>query len=346
MTNEPGSACGPCDLDSFVCNGAEGVMCPTYSMNACGGCSTLTETLGDTCSSCAGPSCAWLCEPEGVLACSAQPNPDFVWVPAGETAIGASEDDVLLPLSLPRVQAAVSLPFAIHRYEVHQALFESIMGFNPSDPDLQLGGAHPVNGANLYQALEFLNGWSISEGRSPCYILQRCDEDIEAADYACDVVRTNATCLGYRLPTSLEWEVAARANTLSTTFAGNPTESDYAESVDAVAWSASNSDGTLRRIGLLDASPNGLYDVFGNVAEWTMSPATSRTAYDRPTEAPYTEPLPELVAEHGVVIVRGGSILDEPTLMSAARIQTARAAVPARAIGIRAVLNAGLMEVP
>jgi formylglycine-generating enzyme required for sulfatase activity len=69
----------------------------------------------------------------------------------------------------------------------------------------------------------------------------------------------------YRLPTLEEWQYAARAGTKSVYFFGNDPDQlkDY-------AWYSANSEGTYHRIGTKKPSPWGLYDMYGNVAEWTL----------------------------------------------------------------------------
>jgi formylglycine-generating enzyme required for sulfatase activity len=65
--------------------------------------------------------------------------------------------------------------------------------------------------------------------------------------------------IGGRLPTEKEWEYAARAGT--TTARYGP--------IDAVAWYDRNSGGTTHPVGLMQANEFGLYDMLGNVWEWT-----------------------------------------------------------------------------
>ena len=62
-----------------------------------------------------------------------------------------------------------------------------------------------------------------------------------------------------RLPTEIEWEFAARA--------GSPAPR-YGE-IDAIAWYAGNSDKRAHPVGRKAPNGFGLYDMLGNVWEWT-----------------------------------------------------------------------------
>ncbi|SDL28395.1 Formylglycine-generating enzyme, required for sulfatase activity, contains SUMF1/FGE domain [Catalinimonas alkaloidigena] len=113
----------------------------------------------------------------------------------------------------------------------------------------------------------------------------------------------------YRLPTEAEWEYACRAGTTTAYSFG-----DDASRLSDYAWAYDNSNNKYQKVGQKKPNPWGLYDMHGNVAEWTLNQYTT-DGYQRTQGQPWSPPT-QLYPR----TVRGGSWDDDPgELRSAAR---------------------------
>lgn len=116
----------------------------------------------------------------------------------------------------------------------------------------------------------------------------------------------------YRLPTEAEWEYACRAGTQTAySFGDDPAMlSDY-------AWFYDNSNGKYQKVGTKKPNGWGLYDMHGNVMEWTID-QFSRDYFQHVGRNP-ADPLlrPQTLYPRSV---RGGGWDDDPErLRSASR---------------------------
>ena len=116
----------------------------------------------------------------------------------------------------------------------------------------------------------------------------------------------------YRLPTEAEYEYACRAGTTTTYFFG-----DDPAQLGENAWFADNSDFKYQKVGKKKPNPWGLYDIIGNVTEWTLD-QYDPNYYKQFTDT-VTEPWNKSIKPYPQV-VRGGSWSDEADkLRSASR---------------------------
>jgi formylglycine-generating enzyme required for sulfatase activity len=119
------------------------------------------------------------------------------------------------------------------------------------------------------------------------------------------------TGIFFRLPTEAEWEYAARAGSTTTYPTGK-----NAKDLKEYAWFSDNSDNKYHKVGLLKPNAWGLYDMLGNVQEWTLDEYREDYFKIISENTPSVEPTAQLPRT-----VKGGSYKDKATeLRSAHRI--------------------------
>jgi formylglycine-generating enzyme required for sulfatase activity len=124
--------------------------------------------------------------------------------------------------------------FYLGKTEVTQKQYQAIMGDNPSHFK---GENRPVENVSWNEAQEFIKKLNEKEGTKK-----------------------------YRLPTEAEWEYAARAGTTTKWSFG-----DEESELKNYAWYRDNSDSKTHEVGQKKPNGFGLFDMHGNVWEWTCS---------------------------------------------------------------------------
>jgi formylglycine-generating enzyme required for sulfatase activity len=146
------------------------------------------------------------------------------------------------------------------------------------DQTIAPGENCPATSVSWYAAAEYCNWLSRREGLDECYVPNLADAYGEGMGFHPDYLVRN----GYRLPTVDEWQFAAAAGATTRQPWGAP------DLAPAYAWfaPASEVNGVTRTHPVGELKPNnfGLFDTFGNVAEWCHDDP------DRPVGPPHPAP--------------------------------------------------------
>jgi formylglycine-generating enzyme required for sulfatase activity len=158
--------------------------------------------------------------------------PEMVVIAPGTVISGNPKDyDDPEPDAPKRPSITIAKAYAIGKYEVTQAEWEAVMGSNPS---ANKGPNNPVEHVDWKIIQDFIAKLNAKSGQT------------------------------YRLPTEVEWEYAARAGSAATYSFG-----EDEKMLGEYAWFAGNSGNVTHPVGKLKPNPFGLYDMHGNVWEWT-----------------------------------------------------------------------------
>ena len=146
----------------------------------------------------------------------------------------------------PAHQVKITGPLWCAETPVSQALWQEIMGDNPS---VHQNDTYPVDSVSWLAAIRFCNRLSKRLGLSSVY-------NITEEGY----ISRNRVASGFRLPTEAEWEHLAKGG-LDRTYAGS-------NRPDQVCWSIEDSDHQPHSLAQKNANAWGLFDFCGNVWEW------------------------------------------------------------------------------
>jgi formylglycine-generating enzyme required for sulfatase activity len=216
------------------------------------------------------------------------PPAGMVLIPAGSFTMGncmdaAEGNSDELPTHTVFVSA-----FYMGRHEVTKALWDDVyqwaiaQGYSFDNAGLGKAANHPVHTVNWYDVVKWCNARSQREGKTPAYYTDAEMTVIYKTGQVAPYVRWDR---GYRLPTEAEWEKAARGGVAGHRFPWSDTDNithgranynsstSYAYDTSSTrGYHPTYNDGTMpytSPVGSFAANGYGLYDMAGNVWEWS-----------------------------------------------------------------------------
>jgi formylglycine-generating enzyme required for sulfatase activity len=181
--------------------------------------------------------------------------------------------------------------FYMDTREVTKALWDAVKnwsggnGYSYDNSGSGKGTNHPVQGVNWYDCVKWCNARSQRDGLTPVYYTDAGYTQIYMSGQV-DAPFVNSSANGYRLPTDVEWQYAARGGVSGQRFPWSDantiqhTRANYASDTNAFAYDTNGTSDYYHPtyetgnqpytspVGAFAPNGYGLYDVAGNVSEW------------------------------------------------------------------------------
>ncbi len=249
----------------------------------------------------------------------------------GTSFVQGSNDSAAPHDAKPAFGVQFTYDFWIDTTEITREYYQEVSGKSPSNSATGACPSCPVTGITWYDAALFCNKRSIIAKLDTVYSYSGIDSTAIGKVYGLRDLRIRYEAHGYRLPTESEWEYCAKAgSSLDWEYATDTVASQY-------AWYSANSKGQAHPVARLKPNQWNIYDLNGNVSEWTNDakgpyPAT-------PVNNPIGSPEPQDFER----AVKGGAYSEDLLSLRPVNRSNAYPTLPSAAlhyVGFRCVVGA------
>jgi|GEM_PF-3387385 len=172
----------------------------------------------------------------------------------------------VVPITATDKKGPMTTVLAISSQEVTVTEFRRFRESHEIDRRIAPTDDCPVHLVSWYDAAGYCNWLSKQEGIPAEQWIYQPSGMTEGRDIF--TIKPNWSELrGYRLPTAMEWETTCRSETTGTYGFG-----EAIPLLKSYGWYGTNSSGRSFPVGSLLPNDSGLFDMHGNVFEWTQSP--------------------------------------------------------------------------
>ncbi len=217
----------------------------------------------------------------------------MVYIPAGEFLMGSPAGEIGREADEGPLHRVFLDGYWMAKYEVTQGLWTAIMKKNPSHFK-NAGKNAPVENVTHYEVQTFITHLNQQAG------------------------------LFFRVPTEAQWEKACRAGSNRFIYGSWPLEE--------IAWFFSNSKKKTHPVGEKKPNAYGLYDMLGNVWEWT----SDWHGEDYYSHSPLKNPTGPITGSR--LVTRGGSFSHERSYLRCAHRNSCEPAACLFRLGFRLLL--------